>query len=94
MKVCSILKLRSCLSGPIGRLGKRNSKNDVVWAKDARDGGRSNTEFWWPSKVIKISDCSNFIEVHWFNRDHSGHQPIKIAANLIKPFMDMIQVGI
>ena len=35
-----VLKLRSCLSGPIGRLGKRNSKNDVVWAKDidsARD---------------------------------------------------------
>ena len=26
--------VNSDFSGPIGRLGKRNSKNDIVWAKD------------------------------------------------------------
>ena len=63
---------------------------DIVWAKE---GISTSDEFWWPAKVIdtRSSPNSSKVEVHWFNRD-SGRHPIKIKANLIKPFMDMIQV--
>ena len=65
---------------------------DIVWAKEGR-GPSASDEFWWPAKVIDTRSSSNSskVEVHWFNRD-SGRHPIKIKANLIKPFMDMIQV--
>ena len=65
---------------------------DIVWAKEGR-GLSASDEFWWPAKVIDTRPSSNSskVEVHWFNRD-SGRHPIKIKANLIKPFMDMIQV--
>ena len=74
---------------PIGQqqqLGSKITVGDIVWANVA-------DEFWWPAKVTNRSSSNSLVEVHWFNRD-SGSQPIKIAANLIKPFMDMIQVGI
>ena len=74
---------------PIGQqhqLGSKITVGDIVWANVAE-------EFWWPAKVTNRSSSNSLVEVHWFNRD-SGSQPIKIAANLIKPFMDMIQVGI
>ena len=74
---------------PIGQqhqLGSKITVGDIVWANVAE-------EFWWPAKVTNRSSFNSLVEVHWFNWD-SGSQPIKISANLIKPFMDMIQVGI